>query len=77
VVDHTVSDVADHDAMLIAADAAGDSLLIYDVLADTCAMDDLAAEVWTCVKDVFEASTKLFLAACNNGAARVLDETVT
>lgn len=77
MVDHAAADVADHDAVLIAADAAGDSFFVHDVLADTCAMDDLAVQPWTCVEDPFEVSAQLFMAARNNGSASVLDDTVT
>jgi hypothetical protein len=76
VVDHAAADVADHDAVLIATDAAGDSLLVHDVLADTCTMDDLAAELWARVEDTFEVSAQLSVSACDDSAARVFDDTV-
>jgi hypothetical protein len=76
VVDYTVPDVANHDAVLIAAHTAGDALLVHDVLADASAMDDFTVELRARVEDTFEASAEFFMTVCDDGAARVFDDTV-
>jgi hypothetical protein len=76
VVDHAAADMADHDAVLIAAYPAGDSLLVDDVVTDTCPVEDLAAEVRARIEDPLEAGAQLVVPARYNGAARVFDDEV-
>jgi hypothetical protein len=50
VIDHAAADVADHDAVLLPAAATGDALLVHDVFADACAVDDFTVEIRVFVK---------------------------
>jgi hypothetical protein len=45
VIDQTIADVSDHNAVLVATDTTRDSLLVHDVITNPRSVNDLAVEV--------------------------------
>jgi hypothetical protein len=76
VVDETAPDVADDDAVLVAADTAGDVLLVHDVVTDLRPVNDLAVEAGAAIEDPAEVRAEILMAACEDRASRVFDHTV-
>ena len=76
MVDHTTADVTDNDAVLVAADSAGDFLLVHDVVTDLHRVDDLAVEAGALVEDPAEVRAQIPVALCEDRALRVFDYTV-
>ncbi len=76
MIDHTAADVANHDAVLLGAVAAGDVLLVHHVFADPRAVNDFAVKLRIFVEDAPETSADGCLAACHKRASRVFDDAV-
>ena len=76
VIDRATADVANHDAVLLAAIAAGDVLLVHDVFADPRAVNDFAVKLRVFVENACEASAEGCMASCHESASRVLDDAV-
>ena len=68
VIDHATADVANHDAVLLAAIATGDALLVNDVFADPRAVNDFAVELRIFVEDASEVSAEACMASCHESA---------
>jgi hypothetical protein len=76
VIDRATADVANHDAVLLAAIAAGDVLLVHDVFADPRAVNDFAVKLRVFVENACEASAEGCMASRHESASRVLDDAV-
>jgi hypothetical protein len=64
MIDHAIADVAHHDAVLLAAIAAGDVFLVHDVFADPRAMSDFTVKLRVFGKDASEMSAEVCMPSC-------------
>jgi hypothetical protein len=76
VVDHTTADVTHDGAVLVAADPAGDSLLVHDVVTDLRPVNDLAVEAGALIEYPAEVRAQIPVALCEDRASRVFDHAV-
>ena len=76
VIDHATADVVDHNAVLLAAIAAGDVLLVHNVFADPRAVQDFAMELRVLAEDASEVSAEVSMPSCEDDASRVLHDAV-